>query len=135
MTELQNKIPASLRELEEWYTKEMEDQSYYLQHLELPRQIDDIENEIKEMLAKMAELQIESVQQQTNEINDRIDSFYDALENEVNARHYVDENYMHVAENLLTDMTNLTRETSEKPHLYNKVTDLTKRKHKFPQQH
>ena len=132
LTELQNKIPASLRELR-MGTKEMEDQSYYLQHLELPRQMQDIESEIKEMLAKMAELQIEAVQQQTNEINDRIDSFYDALENEVNARHYVDENYMHVAD-LLTDMTELATETSAEASYVQQSYRLDEKEAQIPQQ-
>ena len=61
----------------------------------------------------MAELQIEVVQQRTMEINDRIDSFYDALENEVNARHYVDEHYDQVADKLF-NMTELTKETSDR---------------------
>ena len=60
-----------------------------------------IESELEEILLKMADLQIESVQQCTSEINDRIDSFYDALENEVNAKHYVDEHYNQIAEKLL----------------------------------
>ena len=132
LTELQNRIPASLRELR-MGTKEMEDQSYYLQHLELPRQMQDIESEIKEMLAKMAELQIEAVQQQTNEINDRIDSFYDALENEVNARHYVDENYMHVAD-LLTDMTELATETSAEASYVQQSYRLDEKEAQIPQQ-
>ncbi len=132
LTELQNRIPASLRELR-MGTKEMEDQSYYLQHLELPRQMQDIESEIKEMLAKMAELQIEAVQQQTNEINDRIDSFYDALENEVNARHYVDENYMYVAD-LLTDMTELATETSAEASYVQQSYRLDEKEAQIPQQ-
>ena len=81
----------------------------------------------------MAELQIEAVQQQTNEINDRIDSFYDALENEVNAKHYVDENYDHVAK-LLTDMTELATETSAEASYVQQSYRLDEKEAQIPQQ-
>ena len=81
----------------------------------------------------MAELQIESVQQQTNEINDRIDSFYDALENEVNAKHYVDENHESVAGIAYGYDETGNRKRQKKPHLFNKVTDLNEKEAQIPQ--
>ena len=36
--------------------------------------------------AKMGELQMDSIEEETNAINERIDSFYDAFENEVSAK-------------------------------------------------
>ena len=63
--------------------------------------LDDVEKNSKKCLLKMSELQIDSVRQRTNEINDRIDSFYDALENEVNAKRYVDVNHEQTAEKSL----------------------------------
>ncbi|MBE1554385.1 septation ring formation regulator EzrA [Sporosarcina limicola] len=110
LTDLQNKIPASIRELQNGI-REMEEQVYYIQHLELLKHLSDIEIELEEMLSQLAELHIESVQQRSSEINDRIDSFYDALENEVNAKHYVDENYKEIADNFSAIME-LTKETS-----------------------
>ncbi len=38
LSEIQSKIPASIRELRNG-TREMEEQSYYLQHLELTEQL------------------------------------------------------------------------------------------------
>lgn len=132
LTELQNKIPASLRELK-MGTMEMEEQSYFLQHLELPKQLSAIEEEIEELLEKMAELQIEVVQQRTMEINDRIDSFYDALEHEVNAKHYVDEHYEYVAERLL-EMTRQARETSAEATYVQQSYRLDEKEAQIPQQ-
>ncbi len=132
LTELQNKIPASIRELRNG-TKEMEEQSYYLQHLELAKHLAIIEGELEEMLAKMAELQIESVQQHTLELNDRIDSFYDALENEVNAKHHVDENYRQIAGKLF-DITTLTKTTSDEAAFVQQSYRLNEKEAQIPQQ-
>ncbi|MFJ7934839.1 septation ring formation regulator EzrA [Sporosarcina sp. NPDC096371] len=132
LTELQNKIPASLRELRNG-TKEMEGQSYYLQHLELPKRLNAIEDELGELLSKMAELQIESVQQHTSEINDRIDSFYDALEHEVTAKHYVDENYGRIA-TMLSEIITLTQETSNEATFVQQSYRLNEREAQIPQQ-
>ena len=132
LTELQNKIPAALRELRSG-TKEMEEQSYYLQHLELSGHLDAIEADLEEMLSKMAELQIESVQQQTSEINDRIDSYYDALENEVTAKHYIDENYGKIATKLAAIME-LTKETSNEAAFVQQSYRLNEQEAQIPQQ-
>ncbi|MCZ2257964.1 septation ring formation regulator EzrA [Sporosarcina sp. G11-34] len=111
LTELQNKIPSSIRNLRNGIM-EMEDQFYYLHHLQLTEHLDGIEEEIQDMLSEMTELQMESIQQRTNEINIRIDSFYDALENEVHAKRYVDDHYEYTFEKL-SSIRLLTRETSD----------------------
>ena len=97
LTELQNKIPASMRDLRNGII-EMEEQAYFIQHLDLPSSLNEIESELEVILSEMSELQIESAQQQTSEINDRIDSYYDLLENEVKAKHYVDLNLEEISD-------------------------------------
>src|SRR5690606_5048497 len=87
LTELQNKMPASIRELRNGIN-EMEDQSYNLAHLDLTKQLDEIEEGIEEQLIRLAELDIDTVRENVRDMNDRIDAFYDSLENEVNAKHY-----------------------------------------------
>ena len=119
--------------IEEWERKKWKNNPTICSILNCRDRLQDIESEIEEMLAKMAELQIEAVQQQTNEINDRIDSFYDALENEVNAKHYVDENYMYVAD-MLTDMTELATETSEEAAFVQQSYRLDEKEAQIPQQ-
>ncbi|WP_342505451.1 septation ring formation regulator EzrA [Sporosarcina sp. FSL K6-2383] len=132
LAELQNKIPAALRELRNGM-KEMEEQSYYLQHLELTDHLDAIESELEELQSKMAELQIESVQQGTSEINDRIDSYYDALENEVTAKHYVDDNHGEIAAKLV-EITALTKETSDEAAFVQQSYRLNEQEAQIPQQ-
>ncbi|MHA6260681.1 septation ring formation regulator EzrA [Sporosarcina sp. CAU 1771] len=131
LTELQNKIPTSIRELRSGIL-EMEDQSYYLKHLELVKHLDQIEEELKEMLSKMAELQIDSVQQRTVEINDRVDSFYDMLENEVNAKRYVDDNHEHMADKLVKLRT-VTREISDETAAVQQSYRIEEKEAKVPQ--
>lgn len=108
LTELQNKIPATIRELRNG-TREMEEQSYYLKHLELPKKLEAIEVSIAEMIAKIEKLEMESIQKDTNEINEQIDSFYNALELEVMAKQFVDNNYEEVG-NLLIETTTFSNE-------------------------
>jgi septation ring formation regulator len=131
LSELQNKIPASIRELRNGI-REMEEQSYSLQHLELMNKFSVIETELEEMLSKMSELQIESIQQRTAEINDQMDSFYDALENEVNAKHYVDEYYNQIAENLFV-IKRLTKETSDEAAFVQQSYRLDEKEAQIPQ--
>lgn len=131
LTDLQNKLPSAIRELRNG-SREMEEQSYYLQHLELEKQLDQIEQDMEGLLAKMTDLEIESVQEQTNDINDRIDSFYDALENEVNAKRYVDINYSALAE-LLGRVKTLTRETSDEAAFVQQSYRLDDKEAQIPQ--
>jgi septation ring formation regulator len=84
------------------------------------------------MLSKMAELQIESVQQHTLEINDRIDSYYDSLENEVTAKHYVDEHHGEVASKL-SDITALTKATSNEAAYVQQSYRLNEQEAQIPQ--
>ncbi len=50
--------------------------------------------------------------QNIDAINEKIDSFYDALENEVTAKQFVDGNYMLIAEKL-AEVSKLAKVTSE----------------------
>lgn len=131
LTDLQNKIPSSIRELRNG-SREMEEQGYYLQHLELNKHLDQIEQEIEGLLKKMADLEIEAVQEQAHDINDRIDSFYDALENEVNAKRYVDVNFDALSE-LLSSVTTLTKDTSNEAAYVQQSYRLDEKEAHIPQ--
>ena len=91
LTEIQTKIPASIHELRTGH-REMEEQSYYLHHLELTKNLDRIEQELKKLEEELANLNITYVSTRIQEINDEIDNFYDLLEKEVDAKKYVDKN-------------------------------------------
>ena len=130
LVELQNKIPASIRELRNG-SKGMEGKSYYLQHLELPKQFDEIEKTLETLIVKIEKLQIESIQTEIDAINEKIDSFYDALENEVTARQFVDERYMLIAEKL-AEVSKLTKVTSDEAALVQQSYRLNEEESEIP---
>lgn len=131
LTDLQNKIPQSIRELRNG-SKEMEGQSYNLEHLELPRQLHEIESEIAEQIVKLSQLDIDSVLLKVAEMNDRIDSFYDSLENEVKSRHYVDQSFDSIGESLFS-ITKLTKETSDEAIYVQQSYRLDEKEAKLPE--
>ena len=83
------------------------------------------------MLANLVKLQCESVQQRTNEINDQIDAFYDSLENEVNAKLFVNEKFKLVEEQLASIIT-LTRETSDEAAFVQQSYRLNEKEAQIP---
>lgn len=131
LTDLQSKIPASIRELRNGI-KEMEEQSYNLAHLEIPKQMDEMEKNIEELLQKMSDLDIDTVRQNAMEMFDRIETCYDSLENEVNARHYVEMYFEEVEESLAT-ITSLTKETFNEAAYVQQSYRLEEKEAKLPQ--
>ncbi|MDW0110341.1 septation ring formation regulator EzrA [Sporosarcina aquimarina] len=92
LNELQNKLPATLRELRNGIDEMVED-GYYLNHLNLKSSLASIEQETEELLVKVAILDVEPVQDRLGEIEENIDSYYDALEEEVVERQYMEQTY------------------------------------------
>ncbi|MBD8016541.1 septation ring formation regulator EzrA [Microbacterium sp. APC 3898] len=90
LADVHNKIPSYIAELRQGKS-EMEEQSYYLGHLELTLQLDEIEEELAVLEENIAQLEIAQTKIAVEKIKDRIDSFYELLEKEVEAKHYVDE--------------------------------------------
>ncbi|MCG3089419.1 septation ring formation regulator EzrA [Sporosarcina cyprini] len=131
LVEVQNKIPSAIRELRNG-TREMEEQSYNLQHLELPKQLTSIETKLDEIMAKVKLLDIDAVKQQVQEMNDQIDSFYDALENEVIGKQYVDSHYEKIAAEL-ESMTRMTRDISNEAVYVQQSYRLEEDEAKIPQ--
>lgn len=106
LTELQVKLPGAIQELRNGQ-REMEEQSYYLHHLELTEALDKLEVEFASLKEELAELKLTSVKPRVAEINEEIDHFYDLLEKEVIAKNYVDQN----CERLLGSITNVISST------------------------
>lgn len=106
LTELQVKLPGAVQELRNGQ-REMEEQSYYLHHLELTDALDKLEVEFATLKGELAELNLTAVKPRVAEINEEIDRFYDLLEKEVIAKNYVDQN----CERLLGSITNVISST------------------------
>lgn len=109
LTDIQNAIPASIRELRNGI-REMEGQFYYLGHLELMKKLVTIERELEEILVQVNQLKMEQVPETIAQIHETLDEFYDALEQEVISRHFVENEYENVYEELnrITDFTEKT---------------------------
>lgn len=90
LADVEKKIPSYISELRQGKV-EMEENSYYLGHLELTLQLDEIEEELVTIKEDIANLEIVQSKMAIEKIKDRIDSFYELLEKEVEAKHYVDE--------------------------------------------
>ncbi|MCJ1908565.1 septation ring formation regulator EzrA [Planococcus ruber] len=90
LTDVQSKIPSYINELRNGQ-REMESQSYYLNHLELAGQLNAMEDELAVLKQNIAELNIAEAKEEAEMMKDRIDSFYELLEKEVKAKHYVDQ--------------------------------------------
>lgn len=90
LADVEKKIPSYISELRQGKA-EMEENSYYLGHLELTLQLDEIEEELVTIKEDIANLEIVQSKMAIEKIKDRIDSFYELLEKEVEAKHYVDD--------------------------------------------
>ena len=131
LADIQNKIPNAIRELRNGI-REMEGQSYYLQHLELSKQFEEIENELANMLNRIESLDMDAIEEETKVINERIDSFYEALEKEVIAKHFVDEHFEQMSEKL-TEITELTQATIAETTFVQKSYRLNEEQAQIPQ--
>lgn len=108
LTEIQTKIPMAIHELRNGQ-REMEEQNYYLRHLELTEYLDELDNELDTLKTAIAELNVQLVSPRILEINDEIDHFYDLLEKEVMSRKYV-ERHCSSMFNTITEVMRLTKD-------------------------
>lgn len=110
----------------------MEEQSYYIEHLGLPKLLDETEEQLAAMIAKMTKLEMDTIAEETEVIIKKIDSFYDALENEVLAKQYVDNHFTDVKD-ALASITSLATETSVEASFVQKSYTLNEKDAQIPQ--
>lgn len=131
LTEIQNKIPATIHELRNGQ-KEMEESSYYLQHLEMTNKLAEIEAELIELKAAVVDLEVEKTLIRVEEIKDELETFYDLLEKEVLAKKYVDKHKEHTASRL-KEVTTVTRAISEEAAYVQQSYRLPEKEAEIPQ--
>jgi septation ring formation regulator len=111
LSDVQNKIPASIYDLRNGQ-REMEAQSYYLEHLEMTEQLNKLDDELVTMKESIIQLEIKNVLTRVEQMKDEIEACYDMLEKEVMAKRYVDK-HRHPTEQRLAEVTTITRQTSD----------------------
>ncbi|CRK84424.1 septation ring formation regulator EzrA [Neobacillus massiliamazoniensis] len=116
LIECQSIIPSQLSEVQEGY-REMEGQGYYLDHLELEKEITQLEENLKNYHALIEENDVDQAGEGIKEVKERIDILFDLLEKEVLAKHFVLKN-----EKITSDL--LTEATKENENLSNEVTHV-----------
>ncbi|MBU9673011.1 septation ring formation regulator EzrA [Planococcus sp. CP5-4] len=124
LTEIDDKIPQDLTQLRQG-KQEMEEQSYYLNHLGLTEKIEEIEQELAVLKKQLETLEVTDSKDRVDEIKDRIDAMYDLLEKEVAAKHYIDQHLMDTERHLQVvarDTQELEEESRYVQHSY-KITD------------
>lgn len=90
MVECFSKIPAQLKELKDGY-KEMLEQGFILEHIQLEKETERLEEAIKGYAMLIEQTEINDVQKGISEVKDSIDLLYDLLEEEVHSRHFIDQ--------------------------------------------
>ncbi|MED3549335.1 septation ring formation regulator EzrA [Cytobacillus praedii] len=89
MVECFSKIPAQLKELKDGY-KDMLEQGFILDHIQLEKETERLEDAIKDYAILIEQTEITDVQKGISEVKDSVDLLYDLLEEEVHSRHFID---------------------------------------------
>jgi septation ring formation regulator len=88
LIECQSIIPNQLSEIQDGY-KEMAEQGYYLEHLEIEKEISEIRDNLNSYFNLIEETDIESAEEGVKESKERVDILFDFLEKEVHAKHFI----------------------------------------------
>lgn len=131
-TEIQTKIPTAIQELRSGQ-KEMEEQKYYLHHLELTEYLDGLEKELVSLKEAVANLQLQEVKPRIEAINDEIDHYYDLLEKEVMAKKYVDRHCDQTSESIF-DIMRATKEVHDEAAYVQHSYRLPEKEAEIPKQ-
>ena len=130
LADIQSKIPSYINELRNGI-REMESHSYYLEHLEISAQLDAMEKELAAAKEQVVSLHIEKPKTAVEDMKEKVDSFYEQLEKEVEAKHYVDQHKNSTGE-LLEKVTAETREMSDECAVVQQSYKIPEQEAKIP---
>lgn len=132
LSDIQQKIPASISDLRGGQ-REMEEQSYYVEHLQLNVKLSEMEEELTVLKSQVAELDVEPVKSRLNEMKDEIETLYDLLENEVLSKQYVDIHYL-LTKDKLDEVTAFTRSTNDEAAMVQQSYRLSEKEAELPKE-
>lgn len=84
-------LPDEMSKLQAGYD-EMVQQGYYLEQLQLAAELERMSERVADLKVKIVDGELEAVENGVAELHTEINLFYDTLEHEVEARHFVKEN-------------------------------------------
>ncbi|AQY51347.1 septation ring formation regulator EzrA [Listeria weihenstephanensis FSL R9-0317] len=84
-------LPDEMSKLQAGYD-EMANQGYYLEQLQLAAELERMSHRVSDLKGKIVAGELEAVENGVAELHTEINLFYDTLEHEVEARHFVKEN-------------------------------------------
>ncbi|WP_165971053.1 septation ring formation regulator EzrA [Peribacillus frigoritolerans] len=115
LAECHTVIPNQLAELAEGY-QEMLDNGFHLKHIQLEAELHKMTKQLEEHMELLAEANTAEVKDSLEEIQEAIDTFYDLLEKEVLAHHYVQSATSKIDQQL-ADLLAKRKETQEEAEL------------------
>ncbi len=88
LTECENVLPVQISELEAGY-EGMKEEGYILDHVEVEEKAAALKASLVSHVTDLGELKVEGVEEGLKEMKETIESFYDILEKEVHAKHFI----------------------------------------------
>lgn len=88
LIECHSLLPGQLAEAKDGY-KEMAEQGYFLEHLNVEKEIKSLEEKLAENFSFIEQTKTKEAQEGLKEIKERIDILFDLMEKEVHAKHFV----------------------------------------------
>jgi septation ring formation regulator len=88
LMEIETKLPSQVNEIEEG-NKEMFEQGFVLNHLQLEKEIDSLKKALSTYSHYLENTELTEVEKGIQEMQEKIEILYDLLEKEVHAKHYI----------------------------------------------
>lgn len=99
MAETTNLLPAQLNEIESGY-KEMRQKGYLLDHLQIEKEVASLREQLSLYKEFIVKTEINEVEAGIKDVKDNIEFFYELLEKEVDAKHFLVKNEKQTKEQL-----------------------------------